>query len=133
MNDKWDLNQLQSITLGRWALESDIGTVESNELIMRSMNDADDWLIRSSFSNSTQRRWLQFLVNRQSDIGEWWLMTEFELDIPSLTDEGIQMRGHNIFSKVNELHSSSMIDRLIDNEWDANSLDRFIRQKNTCL
>ena len=57
VNDEWDLIQLQSIKLGSYAFEGDEDTVESNVLIMRSMNHNDDWLIRSSFSNSTQRRW----------------------------------------------------------------------------
>jgi len=54
MNDEWDLNQLQSITLGYQVLDGDGDTVDSNELIMKSMNN-DDWLIRSSFSISYQR------------------------------------------------------------------------------
>ena len=49
MNDKWDLIPLQSITLELGALEGDEDTIESNELIMKSMND-NDWLMRSSFS-----------------------------------------------------------------------------------
>ena len=36
-------------------------------------------------------------------------MIESELDIPSLTDDGIQMNGDS-FIGVKELHSSSMID-----------------------
>ena len=48
MNDEWDLTQLQSITLGDRALYGDY-TRETNELIMKSMND-NDWLMRSSFS-----------------------------------------------------------------------------------
>ena len=44
MNDEWDLIRLQSITLGGGALNGDGETYESNELIMRSMNDNDaDW------------------------------------------------------------------------------------------
>ena len=43
MNDEWDLTRLQSITLGRCALCGDSTTVESNELIMKSM--MIDWLI----------------------------------------------------------------------------------------
>ena len=44
MNDEWDLTQLQSITLESFALYGDSHTVESNELIMKSMNDNDiDW------------------------------------------------------------------------------------------
>ena len=35
----------------------------------------------------------------------------FELDIPSLTEDGIQMKGS--FREVNDLNSSSMIDELI--------------------
>ena len=69
LNDEWDLNRLQSITLRYGTLEGDHNTIESNELIMRSMNDNDDWLIRSSFSISNQRRWSQFRVCRKSDIG----------------------------------------------------------------
>ena len=49
-----------------------------------------------------------------------------EIDIPSLTDEGIQL--NSAFNDVQELNSSSMIDWLIDNDWDADSLDRFIRK-----
>ena len=108
MNDEWDLIRLQSITLGVWGLYGDSDTTESNELIMKSMNDSDDWSMRSSFSIFIQRRW-QFRMDRQSDVKEWWLMIEFELDIPSLTEHGIQM-GKNTFSNMKKLHSSSMID-----------------------
>ena len=86
MNDEWDLIQLQSITIGEVALYGDLNTLKSNELIMKSMN--------------------------QSDIGEWWLMIVSELDIPSLTEDGIKMTD-DAFSKVKELNSSSMIDWLI--------------------
>ena len=37
MNDEWDLIRLQSITLSQGALQGDSTTVESNELIMKSM------------------------------------------------------------------------------------------------
>ena len=50
MNDQWDLNRLQSITLGYGVLCGDYHVIESNELIMKSMNDNNDWLMRSSFS-----------------------------------------------------------------------------------
>ena len=79
---------------------------------MKSMSDNDDWLIRSSFSDSIQRRWIAFLLYKESDIGEWWLMIVSELDIPSLTEDGIKMTD-DAFSKVKELNSSSMIDWLI--------------------
>ena len=55
MNDEWDLIRLQSITLKLGAFTSKCGTIESNELIMKSMND-NDWLIRSPFSDYIQRR-----------------------------------------------------------------------------
>ena len=51
-------------------------------------------------------------------------MIEFELDIPSLTDDGIQMNGDS-FIGVKELHSSSMIDRLIMNEMLILLIDSF--------
>ena len=57
MNDEWDLTQLQSITLDWWSLFGDKNTKDSNELIMKSTNDNDDWLMRSSFSNYTNRKW----------------------------------------------------------------------------
>ena len=41
MNDEWDLNQLQSITLSEGALQGETNTIESNVLIMKSMNDND--------------------------------------------------------------------------------------------
>ena len=42
-------------------------------------------------------------------------MIEFELDIPSLSEEGIEMEYYKdkLFEGVRELHSSSMIDWLI--------------------
>ena len=40
---------------------------------------------------------------------------EFELDIPSLTDEGIQIR-YDAFIKVRELTCSSMIDGVLITE-----------------
>ena len=39
MNDKSDLTKLQSITLALEVARGDENTVESNELIMRSMNE----------------------------------------------------------------------------------------------
>ena len=117
VNDEWDLIRLQSIKLGYGALKGGshfgfgFALADSNELIMKSMSDNDDWLIRSSFSDSIQRRWIAFLLCTESDIGEWWLMIVSEIDIPSLTDEGIQL--NSAFNDVQELNSSSMIDWLI--------------------
>ena len=42
MNHKSDLTKLQSIILEFQALCGDYNMIESNELIMRSMNDNDD-------------------------------------------------------------------------------------------
>ncbi len=44
MNDEWDLIQLEFIILGGVTLDGDYYTIESNELIMKSMSDNDtDW------------------------------------------------------------------------------------------
>ena len=40
-------------------------------------------------------------------------MDVFELDIPSLTSNGIDLGDDDTFSEVNELNSSSMIDEYI--------------------
>ena len=64
VNDEWDLIRLQSIILGYDALEGDSRTMYSDELIMKSMNDGDDWLMRSAFSIYIQRIWLQFQMDR---------------------------------------------------------------------
>ena len=59
MNDEWDLNQLQSITLSEGALQGETNTIESNVLIMKSMNnnDTDDqifllWLFSKEVATS---------------------------------------------------------------------------------
>ena len=54
-------------------------------------------------------------------------MTEFELDIPSLTQEGIQMNDY-VFSKVRELQSISMIDWLLMIEMLILLVDLFYRR-----
>ena len=65
-NDEWDL--IQSMANGTF--NGDSFMIEWNELIMKSMNNSDGWLIRSSFSISIQRRRPEFPGYRQSDIGE---------------------------------------------------------------
>ena len=57
-------------------------------------------------------------------------MIEFELDIPSLSEEGIEMEyyGDKPFEGVRELHSSSMIDWLIMNEMLILLIDSFNRR-----
>ena len=57
-------------------------------------------------------------------------MIVFELDIPSLTKQGIQME--YAFSSVNEMSSSSTINSTIDNV-DADSLNQFIESKSECM
>ena len=52
------------------------------------------------------------------------MLIGFELDIPSLTQQGIQM-GENAFDNVVELTSSSMFD-WTTNDWDADSLEYII-------
>ena len=54
-------------------------------------------------------------------------MIESELDIPSLTDDGIQM-GENALGLVNELTSSSMIEYMIMNEMLILLIDSFNRR-----
>ena len=64
MNHKSDLTKLQSIILGSQTLcgfDTFYDETVEPKLTMRSMNDNDDWLIRSSFSDPNQRRWWQFL------------------------------------------------------------------------
>ena len=57
-------------------------------------------------------------------------MIEFELDIPSLSKEGIEMEYYKdkLFEGVRELHSSSMIDWLIMNEMLILLIDSFNRR-----
>ena len=46
LTDEWDLIQLQSITLGYYALCGDISTTTSNELKTKSMNDNDELIVQ---------------------------------------------------------------------------------------
>ena len=54
-------------------------------------------------------------------------MTEFELDIPSLTEDGIQITCE-AFRRVKELNTSSMIDELIMIEMLILLIDSFNRR-----
>ena len=74
------------------------------------MNETDYWLIRYSFPISIQRLW-EFQVHRQSDFGKWWCVIDLKLDIPALTEQGIQLK--LAFNRVNKLDSSSMIKGLM--------------------
>ena len=53
-------------------------------------------------------------------------MIEFELDIPLLTQDGIQLS--SVFMNVIELNSSSMIDELIMIEMPIHLIDSFDRR-----
>ena len=45
MNDESDLPLLTSIILGSWALYGDLFTIDSNSLIMKSIDEIWYWLI----------------------------------------------------------------------------------------
>ena len=112
MNDEWDLIRLQSIILGSFSFEADIDdpAIESSSLTMKSMNDMI--LIRSFFSDFTQRKWLQFQIPTKSDNILWLFIIEFEVGIPKLKKDGIQL-GDYSFSRVKTLTCTSMIHELI--------------------
>ena len=62
-------------------------------------------------------------------------MIEFELDIPSLTDEGIQLKRYDEwipYMNVRVLHSSSMIDWLIMIKMLTPLIDSFERRVIIC-
>ena len=56
MNDESDLPLLTSIILGFSALKGDKDTIDSNSLIMKSIDEMMILIDRSSFSISIQRR-----------------------------------------------------------------------------
>ena len=57
MNDESDLPLLTSIILGSFALYGDEDTIDSNSLIMKSIDEMMILIDRSPFSISIQRRW----------------------------------------------------------------------------
>ena len=57
MNDESDLPLLTSIILRSWALDGNYDTIDSNSLIMKSIDEMMILIDRSSFSISIQRRW----------------------------------------------------------------------------
>ena len=62
MNDESDLPLLTSIILGSCALYGDDDdTIDSNSLIMKSIDEMMILIDRSPFSIYIQRRWMQFL------------------------------------------------------------------------
>ena len=71
MNDESDLPLLTSIILGSNALDGDMCTIDSNSLIMKSIDEMMILIDRSPFSISIQRRWMQFQVYRESEYREY--------------------------------------------------------------
>ena len=71
MNDESDLPLLTSIILQSGALYGDDNTIDSNSLIMKSIDEMMILIDRSPFSISSQRRWIQFLVNKKSEYREY--------------------------------------------------------------
>ena len=71
MNDESDLPLLTSIILGSYALDGDDDTIDSNELIMKSIDEMMILIDRSPFSIYIQRRWIQFQFYRKSEYREY--------------------------------------------------------------
>ena len=71
MNDESDLPLLTSIILGYGALYGDEDTIDSNSLIMKSIDEMMILIDRSPFSIYIQRRWMQFHEYRKSEYREY--------------------------------------------------------------
>ena len=71
MNDESDLPLLTSIILRSEVLGGDDDTRDSNELIMKSIDEMMILIDRSPFSISIQRRWIQFHLYRKSEYREY--------------------------------------------------------------
>ena len=71
MNDESDLPLLTSITLRSNALEGKYATIDSNSLIMKSIDEMMILIDRSPFSIYIQRRWIQFPLYRKSEYREY--------------------------------------------------------------
>ena len=71
MNDESDLPLLTSIILRSFALDSDDDTIDSNELIMKSIDEMMILIDRSSFSIYIQRKWIQFQEYSKSEYREY--------------------------------------------------------------
>ena len=56
------------------------------------------------------------------------MLIEFELDIPSLPEDGIQIKGNDVFCEVTELNSWGMLACLIMIEMLILSIDLFDRR-----
>ena len=116
MNDEIDLPTLQSLTIGSWSLQGDYRdnrkTISrepynyKNTLRMRSNNEWDNDLNRSSFIDWDERRLEQFHVYRISDTGEYENGNDWRTDIPILSSSGLSFTGDS-FNCTYSLHSSS--------------------------
>ena len=71
MNDESDLPLLTSIILGNSALCGDDDTIDSNSLIMKSIDEMMILIDRSPFSIYIQRRWWQFQEYSKSEYREY--------------------------------------------------------------
>ena len=71
MNDESDLPLLTSIILRSCALDGDDDTIDSNSLIMKSIDEMMILIDRSPFSIYIQRRWIQFHLYRKSEYREY--------------------------------------------------------------
>ena len=71
MNDESDLPLLHSIILRLFTLNGDNNTIDSNSLIMKSIDEMMILIDRSPFSISIQRRWIQFQLYRKSEYREY--------------------------------------------------------------
>ena len=71
MNDESDLPLLTSIILRSGALKGDKDTIDSNSLIMKSIDEMMILIDRSPFSIYIQRRWIQLLGYRKSEYREY--------------------------------------------------------------
>ena len=71
MNNESDLPLLKSIILRSCALCGDSRTIDSNSLIMKSIDEMMILIDRSPFSIYIQRRWMQFQVYRKSEYREY--------------------------------------------------------------
>ena len=67
MNNESDLPLLKSIILGSAALRGDDATIDSNSLIMKSIDEMMILIDRSPFSIYIQRKWIQFRLDRKSE------------------------------------------------------------------
>ena len=118
MNDEIDLPTLQSFHIGSWSLQGDYRdnrkTISSepynykNTLRMRSNNEWDNELNRSSFIDWDERRLEQLHVYRIRDIGEYENGNDWRTDIPLLSSSGLSFTG-NGFKYTYFLISSSIL------------------------